>query len=574
MRNLEIAKIFSDMADLLEIQGDNPFRVRAYRRAAQNIESLAEDIASVAVRGDLTEIPGIGKDLASKIQEYLETGTLKALEELKTKVPEGLIQLINVPSVGPKKAKLFYDVLGIKDVDALERAAKEGRLRSLPGMGPKSEANVLRGIALYRESGNRMNLWHAMVLSERVLNGLSDVPGLVRIEPAGSLRRRKETVGDLDFLAISEDPEAVMDAFCSLEDVQEVLAKGRTKTSVLTPQGFQMDLRVVDPKSYGAALAYFTGSKTHNIRLREMGVKRGIRINEYGFFKEPQGERLGGETEEELYELLDLAYVPPELREDRGEVEAAMEGSLPELVNLEDIKGDIHVHSNYSDGAHSLEELARLAEEMGYEYLAITDHSPSLGIAHGVSVEDLDRKREEIERWNRSGHKVVLLCGTEVDIRLDGSLDYPEEALAKLDLVIASIHSGFGRSSREQTQRLISAMRNPHVHIIGHPTGRLIGQREAIEMDVEEVVREAARTGTALEINCHPQRMDISDVLCRMAKEVGAKVAIGTDAHVLQNFEFMQLGVAVARRGWLSKGDVLNAMDLRDLMAYLKGKTV
>ncbi len=570
MRNLEIAKVFSDISDLLEIQGENIFRIRAYRRAAQNLESLAEDVASIAARGDLLEIPGIGKDLASKILEYLQNGTVQLLEELKAKIPEGLIHLMNIRGVGPKKAKLFFDELEIRDIEGLEQAANEGRLASLPGMGAKSEANVLRGISLFREGGSRMYLWNATILSDRVMHALKGIRGLVRVEAAGSFRRHKETVGDLDFLAISTSSDDIMETFVGLEDVREILGRGKTKSSVLNTQGFQMDLRVVDSESYGAALAYFTGSKAHNVRLRQMAVRKGIRLNEYGYFREPEGKRLGGEHEEDLYALLEMAYVPPELREDRGEIEAAMAGRMPDLVEDKDIKGDFHVHSRYSDGVHTIEQMAQAAQARGYQYICLTDHSPSLGIAHGVSPEDLEKKKEETDAWNRADKGIQLLCGTEVDIRVDGTLDYPDEILRSLDVVVASIHSAFSRSQDEQTKRVLSAMQNPHVHIIGHLTGRLIGQREGVDLDLEAVVREAARTGTALELNAQPQRMDITDVLCRMAKDAGVRVAIGTDAHVIQNLDYMPLGVSVARRGWLGKGQVLNTMETDELLQYFR----
>ena len=570
MRNLEIAKVFSDISDLLDIRGENPFRIRAYRRAAQNLESLAEDVASVAVRGDLMEIPGIGKDLASKIREYLENGTLRFLEDLKGEIPEGLIQLMNIRGVGPKKAKLFFDALDIRDLEGLERAAREGRLRTLPGMGTTSEAKVLRGISLFREGGSRMYLWNAMIMADRVIQTLKGVQGLVRIEAAGSLRRGKETVGDLDFLAISTSPGAIMEAFVELEDVREVLGRGKTKTSVLNTQGFQMDLRVVSPESYGAAMAYFTGSKAHNVRLREIAVRKEIRINEYEYFHEAEKKRLGGEREEDLYALLEMDHVPPELREDRGEVEAAMAGKLPDLIENTDIKADLHVHSVYSDGAHSIEDLAQAAQARGYEYLAITDHSPSLGIAHGVSPENLEKKRQEIEAWNRGGQGIRLFCGTEVDIRVDGTLDYSDEILRSLDLVVASIHSAFSRPRAEQTRRVLRAIQNPNVHIIGHLTGRLIGQREGVDLDMEAVVQEAARTGTALEVNAQPQRMEITDVLCHMVRERGGRVAIVTDAHVIRGLDLMVLGVSVARRGWLGKDHVLNTLDADGLLHYLR----
>jgi DNA polymerase (family 10) len=516
------------------------------------------------------EIPGIGKDLASKIEEYLTTGTVRSLEELKAEIPESLIQLMSIQGVGPKKAKLFFDELGIEDVEGLERVAREGQLRGLPGMGAKSESNVLKGISLFKEGGSRMYLWNALALADRVIQGLKAVEGLIRIEAAGSLRRCRETVGDLDFLAISESPDAIVEAFTGFDEVRDVLGRGKTKTSVLTSQGFQMDLRVLSAESYGAALAYFTGSKAHNIRLRAMAVRKKIRVNEYGFFREQEERRLGGEREEDLYDLLGIAYVPPELREDRGEVEAAIEGNLPALIELNDIRGDFHVHSVYSDGAHGLGELAAVGKARGYEYMAITDHSPSLGIAHGVSPENLEKKRKEIESVNRTVQGIRLLCGTEVDIRTDGTLDYPDEILQSLDLVVASIHSAFSRSREEQTKRVVKAIQHPNVHVIGHLTGRLIGQREGVDLEVEAVVKEAARTGTALEINAQPQRMEVTDVLCRMIRDAGVRVAISTDAHVIHNLDYMGLGVSVARRGWLGRAQVLNTLDSDELLRHLR----
>ncbi|MDY6862193.1 MAG: DNA polymerase/3'-5' exonuclease PolX [Thermodesulfobacteriota bacterium] len=572
MKNLEIARIFNNIADLLEIKGDNPFKIRAYRRASQNLEGIAEDLATIAGRGDLKEIPGIGKDLSKKIEEYLKTGLMSYYEELKGEIPESLLAMMAIQGVGPKKAKLFYEALGITNIDELERMAGSHQLREIQGIKEKTEENILRGIALYRQGVERMTLGYASALFKRVADEIRGVPGIERIHPAGSLRRQKETIGDLDILISSSSPHEVMETFVNLPDVREVLGKGITKSSVLTREGFQMDLRVVQNDQYGSALAYFTGSKAHNIRIREMAVRKGFKISEYGIFNEKSGSRIAGEKEEDTYRLLDLPFIPPELREDRGEIEAAMEGVLPALIKREDIRADLHIHSNYSDGAHSIKEIAAEAREIGYEFVAITDHSQSLGIAGGVSVDEMITKIEEIKKVNREISGIRLLSGTEVDIRIDGTLDYPEEVLAKLDLVIASIHSGFRRSKSEQTGRIIKAMKSPNVHIIGHLTGRLLGEREGYEVDLDEILKTAVKTGTAVEINAYPQRLDLNDIGCRRAKELGAKVVINSDAHVLNQLDYMEFGVSVARRGWLEKEDILNTLDLNSFLKTIKPK--
>lgn len=570
MKNLEIAGIFNNMADLLEIKGDNPFKIRAYRRAAQNLESIAEDLATIAKRGDLQEIPGIGKDLSKKIEEYLLTDSMANYEELKGEIPEALLGLIAIQGVGPKKAKLFHEALGVNSIEELEKMARAHRLQSLPGIKEKTEENILRGLALYRQGVERMNLGYAMALSRSVIDQLKGVPGVERIDPAGSLRRKRDTIGDVDILVSSSSPHEVMEAFIHLPEVREVLARGETKSSVLTQEGYQMDLRVVQQDHYGAALAYFTGSKAHNIRIREMAVRKGFKISEYGVFEEKSEKRIAGEKEGDIYRLLELPFIPPEVREDRGEIEAAIKGSLPELIQREDIRADLHVHSRYSDGANSIREIAEDARKMGYEYVAITDHSQSLLIAGGVSVESMMAKMEEIEKLNQELQGIRVLCGTEVDIRLDGTLDYPEEVLAKLDVVIASIHSAFKRGREEQTGRVIRAMRNPHCHIIGHLTGRLLGEREGYELNLDEILQAALETGTAIEINAYPQRLDMNDLGCRRAKELGAKVAISTDTHVLSQLSYIDLGVAVARRGWLEKRDVINTLDCESFLKEIR----
>ncbi|MBI4621459.1 MAG: DNA polymerase/3'-5' exonuclease PolX [Desulfobacterales bacterium] len=572
MKNLEIARIFNNIADLLEIKGDNPFKIRAYRRAALNLESIAEDLATISARGDLKEIPGIGKDLSQKIEEYLRIGSMSYYEELKREIPENLLDLMAIQGLGPKKAKLFHEALGITTIDELQEMAQSRQLQGLPGIKEKTEENILRGIAFYKQGVGRMTLGYAMAISKRVTDQLREIPGVEQIDSAGSLRRRMETIGDVDILVSSSSPYKVMDTFIHLPEVRQVLGRGTTKSSVLTQEGYQMDIRVVKQDQYGAALAYFTGSKAHNIRIREMAVRKGFKISEYGIFDEKSGDRIAGEKEEDIYRLLGIPFIPPELREDRGEIEAALKGTLPDLIQRKDIKADLHVHSRYSDGAHSIREIAEKAMKMGYEYVAITDHSQSLGIAGGVSIDILIAKIEETEKVNSELSRIRVLCGTEVDIRLDGTLDYPEDILSRLDLVIASVHSGFKRSREEQTERIVRAMRNPHVHIIGHLTGRLLGEREGYEVNLDEVLKASVETGTTLEINAYPQRLDLNDIGCRRAKELGAKVVINTDAHVLHQFDYMDIGVAVARRGWLEKEDVLNTLDVESFLKAIRKK--
>jgi DNA polymerase (family 10) len=572
MKNLEIAKIFNNIADLLEIKGENRFKIRAYRRAAQNLESIAEDLAIISNRGELKEIPGIGKDLSKKIEEYIQTGFMAYFEELKEEIPESVLDMMVISGVGPKKAKLFHDALGITSIDELEKTARSHRLKGLPGIKEKTEENILRGIALYRQGIERMTLGYAYALSKRVTDQLSEIPGVEQIDSAGSLRRRRETIGDVDILVSSSSPHEVMEAFVNLPDVMEVLGKGTTKSSVLTQEGYRMDLRVVQRDQYGSALAYFTGSKAHNIRIREMAVRKGLKISEYGVFNEKSGKRIAGEKEEDIYSLLRLPFIPPELREDRGEIEAALNSVLPDLIRKKDIRADLHIHSNYSDGAHSVREIAEEARKMAYEYVAITDHSQSLGIAGGMSIDNLMVKIEEIKKVNHELSGIRILCGTEVDIRIDGTLDYPDEVLSKLDVVIASIHSGFKRSSEEQTERIINAMKNPHVHIIGHLTGRLLGERDGYELNLDQILRTAVETGTAIEINAYPQRLDLNDIGCRLAKDIGAKVAIGSDSHVISQLDFMEFGLSVSRRGWLEKKDVLNTLDVESFLNAIKKK--
>ena len=572
MRNAEIAKVFYNMADLLEIKGDNPFKVRAYQKAAQNIESLTEELSEIARRGELEKIPGIGKDLAQKIMEMLQTKKLGAFEELGREIPEGLLELVAIPGLGPKKAKLLYDKMSIQNMEELEKAARADRLKDLPGFGAKTEENILAGIELVRRGRERMLLGRAFPLAQGIMAELDAMPEVHQISEAGSLRRRRETVRDIDILITSSDPGKVMDAFASLPQVREVLAKGGTKASVLTSEGMQVDLRVVEPDTYGAALAYFTGSKAHNIRLREMANRMGLKISEYGVFRDRDQVRVAGRTEEEIYRILGLPYIPPELREDRGEIEAALEGRLPQLVDLGDIRGDLHCHSRWSDGAHSIREVAEGARKKGYSYMALTDHSQSLGIARGLSPELVEKQLQEIAQVNLELKGFTILPGTEVDILKDGSLDLPDEILSRLSVVVASVHSSFKQNREVITARIIKAMRNPYITILGHPTGRLLGEREAYDVDLEKVIKAARDTGTFLEVNAYPQRLDLDDIHCKRAKELGVTMAIGTDSHTISQLEQMPFGVAVARRGWLERKDLLNTLSPDDLHERLKAQ--
>jgi len=571
MRNQEVAKIFNDIADILEIKGDNPFRIRAYRRAAQNIDSMAKDI-DVLSADELRKIPGIGADLAGKIQEYVQTGSMEFFDALKEEVPSGLIALLSVPGLGPKTAKLLSDKLHIKDIGDLEIHAKEGRLKGLPGIQARTESNILKGIAMIKRHTGRFSIGRMRPLADEIMEGLRRASPVGEITVAGSLRRWKETIKDIDILVTSSDPGKVMDVFVSMPEFKEVLMKGPTKSSVLTNEGVQVDVRVVSGDSFGAALAYFTGSREHNIRLREMAVRKGLKINEYGIYDVKSGKKLGGQQESDIYRILGMPFIAPELREDTGEIEAALEGTLPVLVEMKDIKGDLHVHSKDSDGSHDIEELVETARNRGYRYIAITDHSKGLAVAHGLSIERVLEQNKKIRAINKKLKGFKLLSGTEMDIKSDGTLDYPDDVLKQLDIVIASIHSGFRQPKEQITKRIISAMKNPYVSIIAHPTGRLLGERDAYEIDMEEVLKTAGETGTAIEINAYPLRLDLNDVYVRKAKDMGVAFAINTDTHVSHQFGFMAYGAGTARRGWLAKGDVLNTYRHDRLMRQINLK--
>lgn len=567
--NEEVAHIFNAIADMLEIKGDNPFRIRAYRRAAENLTGLAEDVATLIKRETLQEIPGIGKDLAGKIREIVSTGTLREYEGLKEQVPPGLVELLQIPGVGPKTARLLHEKRGIDTIAKLEAAARSGALRGLPGIKAKTEANIVRGIEGLRRASGRTPLGIAFPLAQEIIALLRQVKGVRRIEYAGSLRRMKETVGDIDILAISTAPRKVMDAFVALPLVRRVMAKGDTKSSVMARQGIQVDVRVVEPEAYGAALTYFTGSKAHNIRLREMARKKGLKISEYGVFEERTGKRIGGKQEKEIYAILGLPVIPPELREDAGEIEAALKGQLPDLITADDIRGDLHVHSTWSDGVHSIEEVAEAARKRGYGYIAITDHSKGRGIARGLTAEHLARQRKEIEKLNKKLKPFRILAGIEVDIRAHGDLDLPDPVLAKLDFVVASVHSGLRQDRETITHRIVRAMGNRHVCVLGHPTGRLVGEREPSAIDFDQLLHAARESRVMFEINASPLRLDLNDAHARQVKDAGLPLVINTDTHAIADFDNIHFGVAMARRAWVEKKDVLNTLPLKQLLKRL-----
>ena len=572
MKNKEISGILFKISELLNISNENKFKIRAYERAAQEIESLASPIEDIIKSG--TKLPGIGDGLTEKIREYLDTGKIKYLDELESQLPEGLLQIIQVPGVGPKKAKLLFDKLGITGVDKLYEFAKAGKLRELPGFGEKTEQNILSGIEFRQKTKGRILLDEADGLADAIISRLKKNRAVKQISAAGSLRRKKETIGDIDILCAAEkgNEEKIIDEFTRLPEVSKVSAKGTAKSSIITRSGIQADLRVVDSSQYGAAMQYFTGSKEHNVLLREYAVRKGYSINEYGIFKsDNKNKAVGGEKEEDIYKVLKLQYIPPELRENRGELEAAKSNQLPVLVQNKDIKGDMHVHSTYSDGHNTIEEIANKAEQLGYEWVIICDHSQSLRVAHGLSETDLRRKIDEIRNINKKS-KIKVLAGTEVDILSDGSIDYPDSALKELDFVICGIHTGFKQSEQQIADRVKKAFSNRYVHSMSHPSGRLLLARDAYAVDINKLIEYASAEGVALEINAHPQRLDLSDIYCKKAKETGVKFTVGSDAHYVNDMEYMKYGIFTAQRGWLEKNDIINTLLYSELLKFLRSK--
>jgi len=558
VHNSEIAAMFDHVADLLEVQDANEFRVRAYRNAADTIRDQSRSVASMVEEGeDLSELPDIGEDLAGKIGEIVRTGNLPLLGELSEDVPEAIVEATRIPGIGPKRARALFEELDLGSLDDLKTAAKEGRIADIEGFGEKTEARIREELEKGDITERRFRLDVAEDFAEPLVAWIREIDGVERAEIAGSYRRRKETVGDLDILAAGEDGGAIIDRFTEYDEVEEVVSQGKTRSTVRLRSGLNVDLRVIPDASWGAAMHYFTGSKAHNIEGRRRAQDRDLKLNEYGLF---DGEkRVAGATEEEVYEAIGLPWIPPVLRENRGEIEAAEKGELPDLITRDDLKGDLHTHTDASDGKNTLREMADAAQDLGYEYLAITDHSKSQTQAGGLSEEELEAQIDKIADLNKDFDGFRLLAGCEVDTLDDGRLDFPDELLEKLDLVVASIHSKFNLDAEAQTKRIIRAMENPCVHIIGHPTGRQIGQRRAFDVDMERLVDAAKDTGCVLELNANPIRLDLKDVHCRMAIESGVKIAISTDAHSTGGLGNIRYGVDQARRGWLSAADVVNS---------------
>ena len=578
IHNADIAKAFEEIADLLDLQEANPFRVRAYRNAARTLGDLRIDIAQLLAEGKpLPKLPGIGEDLAAKIHEIVETGSTALLERLHKEMPAGITELLRIPGLGPKRVKHLWHDLDVQTLSQLQRAALDGRIRGLAGFGEKTEAAILQAVEGQLTKKKRVKLAVAAQYAEPLAAWLKKARGVRDVLVAGSYRRMKETVGDIDILVTSATPQAVMDRFTKYPEVRETLASGPTRASALLQSGLQVDVRVVPEESFGAALHYFTGSKAHNIAIRRIGQERGLKVNEYGVFRVAKNgaeKRIGGDTEESVFASVGLPWIPPELREDAGEIEAARRGELPELVTLTDLKGDLHAHTKATDGRNTLKEMALAARAFGFEYLAITEHSRRVAMAHGLDPQRLAKQVDEIDRLNATLDGITLLKGIEVDILEDGALDLPDSSLAALDLVVGAVHSRFNLTRAQQTERILKAMDAPYFSILAHPSGRLIGEREPYDVDMLKIVRKAKTRGIALELNAHPERLDLIDTYCRMAKEEGVLIAISSDAHKAEDFENLRYGVGQARRGWLSAQDVLNTrrlVELRPMLARTMG---
>jgi len=569
MENAQVAAVFDRIADILDLLGENPFRVRSYRTAARTVGDLTERLEDlVEEEKDLTDLPGIGAGFAEKIHDILRTGTCETLRDLRDRLPAGLPDLLAVPNLGPKKVKRLYDELGIAGLDDLQAAAEDGRIRNLEGMGEKTEANILQGIRTVRTEAGRTRLKDAADQVEALGRHLDGAAGIDRWQVAGSFRRRRETVGDLDVLVQTGDRDRAAERILAYKPIDDVMAQGKEKISVRLAGGMQVDFRFIEPPAFGAAQMYFTGSKAHNIRLRKRAQGQGLKLNEYGLFKGKT--RKAGETEEEVHAALDLPLIPPELRADRGEIDAADHGRLPDLLTRDDLRGDLHVHSTATDGANSPEELLHAARQRGYDYLAVTDHSKAVSVAGGLDEEALRRHAEAVREVDAGEKRFWLLAGVEVDIMKDGRLDLAHDALADLDWVVASVHSYFAQSEDEMTDRLLAAVESGVIDCIGHPLGRMLGQRDPVRFDADRVFEACKDAGVCLEINAHPERLDLPDVWCKRAKEAGCTMVVSTDAHKIADLDLIAHGVSVARRGWLEAGDVLNTQALTALRKRLK----
>jgi DNA polymerase (family X) len=568
--NDEVAEVLQEYSDLISISGGDPHKARAYEKAARSVGGYHGDVTTLDEKG-LGRIPNVGKSIAVKIREYLDTKTMAALEELRAEIPDGVRALISIPTLGPKKALVLYEELQVASVEELLDALNEGRLRGLAGFGPKTEENILRGIRQMQQAGDRVLLSVALDLAEEILGELRGVRGVKRSAYAGSLRRMRESVGDIDLLVASDRAGPVMDAFTSMKYVDRVMARGDTKSSIMTTKGLQVDVRVVQPEVWGAALQYFTGSKAHNIRVREMAVRKGLKLSEYGLFRAKSGKLIVAETEEEVYERLGLPWIAPPLREDRGEIEAALEDRLPVVVEEKDLKGDLHTHTDLTDGLAPLEEMVAAARARGLTYYAVTDHAELLYMQRMTKDKMLAQRKRLRELQGKDD--LVLLHGTELNIQPDGSVDWDDEFLSGFDLCVASVHSYFNQSKDEMTRRIIRAMEHPYVNIIGHPTTRQINRRPPIEYDLDEVFAAAARTGTALEINSHPDRLDLNDEHIAWARQHEVRFAIDSDAHSPVHLPNLRFGVATAQRGWVTRSEVITTWPLSRLRKFLaKGR--
>lgn len=574
LTNERVAEILDEIGDMLDILGESTFRVRAYHKAASSVRGLTGPITEIYRGGGLKaldEIPGIGSHTALRLEELIETGRLPYYDELREKIPESLTELMVIPGIGPKKAKKIYEALGIGTLNELIKAVEQHKIEEIPGFGRKTEENILRGIRQYEKMHERILLSQAYPIAHEIVDLLRQQSFVDRANTAGSLRRMKETVGDIDLLASSNQPLKVMEFFTTLPEVAYVLAKGETKSSIVVKNGLQIDLRVVTPDQYGAALQYFTGSKPHNIHLRDIAKKKGLKLNEYGVFDIDTDERLGGRTEKEVYSIVGMDAPPPFIREDKGEIEAAMRHSLPHLIQHEDIKGDFHVHTKWSDGVNDIKAMVEMARSLGYTFITISDHAEKLHIAGGLTREELEEQLEEIAGLNEKYDDIEILTGMETNIDNEGEVDFGPEVLRKLDVVIGSIHGGFRQPKEQITRRMVKAIENPYINIIAHPTGRILGQRPPYDIDLHEVFKAAAATGTFLELNAYPNRLDLKDDYLREARDAyGCKFAIDTDSHVAGNMLYMEYGVATAQRGWLTKEDVLNTYKVPEIRRMLK----
>ena len=571
MKNHEVAELLRNIAQLLEIKGELVFKIRAYEKAALVIDNLDEDIEEVWKQGKLDDIPGVGEALTKKIGEFLETGKLEYYEKLKKEVPVNMEELGRVPGLGPKTIMKLYNQLGVKNIKDLEKAAKQKKIENIDGLGPTVEENILKSVEFAKTSGKRFLLGTALDIAEEIKDRLKKLNFVNEVEVAGSLRRRKETIGDIDILATTKNLGKVINFFTKMDDVEQVLAQGHTKSSVRLREGIQADLRVLPEKIYGAALLYFTGSKQHNIVLRKIAIKKGMKLSEYGIFDKKTNKLLAGKTEEECYKKLGLMYIEPEIREDEGEIEAAVKNKLPKLISYNNLKGDLQMHTKWSDGNNTILEMAEAAKKLGHEYICITDHiGETFKIANSMDEKRIKKQKKEIDEINKKIKNITILQGGEVNIKDDGTLDMKNNALKELDIVLASIHSGFKNPKEKMTKRVIKAMENENVDIIAHPFGRLINQRPAIEMDFDRILQKAKETKTILEINAYPERMDLNDYYARAAVKHGVKLSIGTDSHDADQLRNYKLGISIARRGWAEKKDIINSYSVKDMIRFLK----